>query len=51
MTVLTGDISTPLRVTALVDLGVRELNRRTVYLPLRTHRAWPACPAEPPAWT
>ena len=41
---LTGDISTPLRVTALVDLGVRELNRRTVYLPLRTAQSLAGLP-------
>ncbi len=32
---VTGTISDSLRVTALVDLGVRELNRRTVIVPLR----------------
>ncbi|RZJ13212.1 MAG: ABC transporter permease [Rubrivivax sp.] len=30
-----GNVSDTARVTALVDLGVRELNRRTLYLPLR----------------
>jgi len=30
-----GNVSDALRVTALVDLGVRELNRRTVIVPLR----------------
>jgi lipoprotein-releasing system permease protein len=39
ITVLTGSgeqaVSETLRVTALVDLGVRELNRRTVIVPLR----------------
>ncbi len=30
-----GNVSDTARITALVDLGVRELNRRTVYLPLR----------------
>ena len=34
--IVTGGITEPLRVTALVDLGVRELNRRTVIVPLRT---------------
>ena len=34
-TLLTGSISETVRVTALVDLGVRELNRRTVVVPLR----------------
>ncbi len=32
---LTGSVSETVRVTALVDLGVRELNRRTVIVPLR----------------
>lgn len=31
-----GSVSEIARVTALVDLGVRELNRRTVYVPLRS---------------
>lgn len=35
LTVLTGSVSETVRVTALVDLGVRELNRRTVVVPLR----------------
>jgi lipoprotein-releasing system permease protein len=34
-TILTGPVSESVRVTALVDLGVRELNRRTVIVPLR----------------
>jgi len=34
-TVLTSNVSETVRVTALVDLGVRELNRRTVIVPLR----------------
>ena len=33
---ITGAVTDSLRVTALVDLGVRELNRRTVIVPLRT---------------
>lgn len=33
--IVTGSVSDSLRVTALVDLGVRELNRRTVIVPLR----------------
>ena len=33
--IVTGSRSDSLRVTALVDLGVRELNRRTVIVPLR----------------
>ncbi len=36
MGIVTGDVTDAVRVTALVDLGVRELNRRTVYLPLRS---------------
>ncbi len=32
---VTGTVTDALRVTALVDLGVRELNRRTVIIPLR----------------
>ncbi len=34
--VKTGGVSDAVRVTALVDLGARELNRRTVLVPLRT---------------
>lgn len=36
MTVATGGVTEVVRVTALVDLGVRELNRRSVYMPLRS---------------
>jgi lipoprotein-releasing system permease protein len=35
LTVQTGQRSETLRVTALVDLGVKDLNRRTVIVPLR----------------
>ena len=35
VSLVTGGVSDSLRVTALVDLGVRELNRRTVIVPLR----------------
>ncbi len=35
-TVQTGAVTESVRVTALVDLGVRDLNRRTVIVPLRT---------------
>ncbi len=35
LTLRTGTVSETVRVTALVDLGVRELNRRTVIVPLR----------------
>ena len=34
--IITGGVTVSLRVTALVDLGVRELNRRTVIVPLRS---------------
>ena len=36
LAVQTGSSSESLRVTALVDLGVKDLNRRTVIVPLRT---------------
>jgi lipoprotein-releasing system permease protein len=36
MTLQTTGASDALRVTALVDLGIRDLNRRTVIVPLRT---------------
>jgi lipoprotein-releasing system permease protein len=35
LTVQTGTVSDSFRVTALVDLGIKELNRRTVIVPLR----------------
>ena len=35
LTLQTGAVSDSARVTALVDLGVRDLNRRTVIMPLR----------------
>ena len=35
LSLVTGTVTDSLRVTALVDLGVRELNRRTVIVPLR----------------
>jgi lipoprotein-releasing system permease protein len=35
ITVQTGSVSDALRVTALVDLGVKDLNRRTMIVPLR----------------
>ncbi len=34
--IVTGGVNDSLRVTALVDLGVRDVNRRTVIVPLRT---------------
>jgi lipoprotein-releasing system permease protein len=36
ITVAAGSVSESLRVTALVDLGVRDLNRRSVFVPLRS---------------
>ena len=36
LTLQTAGLSDSVRVTALVDLGARELNRRSVYLPLRS---------------
>ncbi len=36
LSVNTGKVSDSMRVTALVDLGVKDLNRRTVIVPLRT---------------
>ncbi len=36
VSLVTGTVTDSLRVTAVVDLGVRELNRRTVIVPLRT---------------
>lgn len=35
LTVQTGSVTDSVRVSALVDLGVRDLNRRTVIVPLR----------------
>ena len=34
--IVTGGVNDSLRVTALVDMGVRDVNRRTVIVPLRT---------------
>ena len=39
-----GNVSDSVRVTALVDLGVRELNRRTVIVPLRAAQSLLALP-------
>ncbi|HWI82393.1 ABC transporter permease [Ramlibacter sp.] len=44
LTVLTGPVSESVRVTALVDLGVRDLNRRTVIVPLRLAQSLLALP-------
>jgi lipoprotein-releasing system permease protein len=40
----TGRVTDSLRVTALLDLGVRELNRRTVIVPLRTAQSLVSLP-------
>ena len=44
LSLVTGDLSDSLRVTALVDFGVRELNRRTVIVPLRTAQSLAGLP-------
>jgi len=42
--IVTGGVTDSLRVTALVDLGVRELNRRTVIVPLRSAQSLAGLP-------
>ena len=44
LTLQTGSVTEALRVTALVDLGVKELNRRTVIVPLRSAQSLLALP-------
>lgn len=44
VTLQTGSVSDAVRVTALVDLGVKDLNRRTVVLPLRAAQSLLALP-------
>jgi lipoprotein-releasing system permease protein len=44
LTVQTGIVTEALRVTALVDLGVKDLNRRTVIVPLRSAQSLLALP-------
>ena len=44
LSLVTGDLADSLRVTALVDFGVRELNRRTVIVPLRTAQSLAGLP-------
>ncbi len=44
LTVQTGSVSDAVRVTALVDLGVKDLNRRTVIVPLRAAQSLLALP-------
>lgn len=43
-TIDTGRITESVRVTALVDLGVKDLNRRTVIIPLRSAQSLLALP-------
>ena len=42
--IVTGGITDSLRITALVDMGVRELNRRTVIVPLRSAQSLAGLP-------
>ena len=42
--IVTGGITDSLRITAVVDMGVRELNRRTVIIPLRTAQSLAGLP-------
>ncbi len=42
--IVTGGVNDSLRVTALVDLGVRDVNRRTVIVPLRTAQSLAGLP-------
>lgn len=44
VTLQTGTVSDSVRVTALVDLGVKDLNRRTVIVPLRGAQSLLALP-------
>jgi lipoprotein-releasing system permease protein len=42
--IVTGGVNDSLRITALVDMGVRELNRRTVIVPLRAAQSLAGLP-------
>ena len=42
--IVTGGVDDSLRVTALVDMGVRDVNRRTVIVPLRTAQSLAGLP-------
>lgn len=44
ISIVTGGVSDSLRITALVDMGVRELNRRTVIVPLRAAQSLAGLP-------
>jgi lipoprotein-releasing system permease protein len=44
ISIVTAGVSDSLRITALVDMGVRELNRRTVIVPLRTAQSLAGLP-------
>jgi len=50
-TLQTGSVSDVVRVTALVELGVRDLNRRTVIVPLRAAQSLLGLPGGAPSWT
>ncbi len=44
VTLQTGTANDAVRITALVDLGLRDVNRRTVFVPLRTAQSLMALP-------
>jgi lipoprotein-releasing system permease protein len=44
ISVVTGGVTDSLRITALVDMGARELNRRTVIVPLRAAQSLAGLP-------
>jgi lipoprotein-releasing system permease protein len=44
ISIVTGGVTDSLRITALVDMGVRELNRRTIIVPLRAAQNLAALP-------
>lgn len=44
ISIVTGGVTDSLRITALVDMGVRELNRRTVIVPLRAAQSLAGLP-------
>jgi lipoprotein-releasing system permease protein len=44
ISIVTDGVSDSLRITALVDMGVRELNRRTVIVPLRAAQSLAGLP-------
>jgi lipoprotein-releasing system permease protein len=44
ISIVTGGVTDSVRITALVDMGVRELNRRTVIVPLRAAQSLAGLP-------